>query len=205
MLGVSFLLHTICLSVCVHLQNASGYCLLSEDTLQVLLFSSFYRFCLLWWPVSSLLEPGVRVVLCQQTARVASFQRGRQPQPRQGSNLSSKGTVPPYCAQQHRAGVMTLKGSFNCPATIRQMQSDKSDPKTSEAGTAGERTRHKPADNRAQARPGMEPAFLILVVFHQCNQNPFSHTIPVNSNLPPKNTDSTQTCSLSTYTEALDF
>lgn len=87
------------------------------------------------------------------------------------------------------------------------MEGDKSDPKskTSEVGTAGERTRYKPADSRAQARPGMEPAFLILLVFPQCNQNPFSHAIPVNSNLSSKNKDSMQTCSLSTYTEALDF
>lgn len=152
---------------------------------------------------------------CQQAARVASFHGGRKPQPRQGSDLCNKGTVPPYWAQQHRAGLATLKGSVHCPAT-RQMQGDKSDPrsKTSEeVGAAGERAGQKHSYKRAQARPGMElgcsawtcyesakrhgtrgllvclgphqPAFLIFLVFPQCNHNPFSHTISVNSNLPP--------------------
>lgn len=72
--------------------------------------------------------------LCQQAARVASFHRGRQPQPRQGSDLSNKSTVPPYWAQQHGAGPVTVNGSVDRPATIRQMQGDTSDPrsKTSE-------------------------------------------------------------------------
>lgn len=97
--------------------------------------------------------------VCQQAARVASFHGGRKPQPRQGSDLCNKGTVPPYWAQQHRAGQATLKDSVHHPATIRQMQGDKSDPrsKTSEeVGAAGERAGQKPTYKRAQARPGME-------------------------------------------------